>query len=99
MPEQEYLSDGLTDNIITSLSRTSGMEVIAQNSAFAYKGKSVNIQQVGRELGVQYVMEGSVQKADTRVRINAQLIDANVGHHLWAERYDREIEDIFKLQD
>ena len=99
MPEQEYLSDGLTDNIITSLSRTSGMEVIAQNSAFAFKGKSVNIQQVGSELGVQYVMEGSVQKAGTRVRINAQLIDAKSGHHLWAERYDREIEDIFELQD
>ena len=99
MPEQEYLSDGLTDNIITSLSRTSWMEVIAQNSAFAYKGKSVNIQQVGSELGVQYVMEGSIQKAGSRIRINAQLIDAKDGNHLWAERYDREIEDIFELQD
>jgi adenylate cyclase len=99
IPDQEYLADGLTDNIITSLSRTSGMEVIAQNSAFAYKGKSVNIQQVGGELGVQYVIEGSIQKAGNRVRINAQLIDTKDGHHLWAERYDREIEDIFELQD
>jgi adenylate cyclase len=98
-PELEYLSDGLIDNIITSLSRTSGMEVIAQNSAFAYKGKSVNIQQVGSELGVQYVMEGSIQKSGDRLRINAQLIDAQSGHHLWAERFDRILNDVFELQD
>ena len=98
-PELEYLSDGLIDNIITSLSRTSGMEVIAQNSAFAYKGKSVNIRQVGRELGVQYVMEGSIQKFDNRVRINAQLIDARSDRHIWAERFDRILDDVFELQD
>ncbi len=98
-PELEYLSDGLIDNIITSLSRTSGMEVTAQNSAFAYKGKSVNIQQVGRELGVQYVMQGSIQKSDDRVRINAQLIDAQSDHHIWAERFDRVLKDVFELQD
>jgi adenylate cyclase len=98
-PELEYLSDGLVDNIITSLSRTSALEVIAQNSTFTYKGKSVNIQQVGSELGVQYVMEGSIQKSGDRVRINAQLIDAQNGHHLWAERFDRILKDIFELQD
>ena len=98
-PDLEYLADGLIDNIITSLSRTSGMEVIAQNSAFTYKGKSVNVQQVGSELGVQYVMEGSIQKSGDRVRINAQLIDAESGHHLWAERFDRLLNDIFELQD
>jgi adenylate cyclase len=98
-PELEYLADGLIDNIITSLSRTSGMEVIAQNSAFTYKGKSVNVQQVGSELGVQYVMEGSIQKSGDRVRINAQLIDAESGHHLWAERFDRLLHDVFELQD
>jgi len=98
-PDLEYLADGLIDNIITSLSRTSGMEVIAQNSAFTYKGKSVNIKQVGSDLGVQYVMEGSIQKAGDRIRINAQLIDAESGHHLWAERFDRLLNDIFELQD
>ena len=98
-PDLEYLADGLIDNIITSLSRTSGMEVIAQNSAFTYKGKSVNVQQVGSELGVQYVMEGSIQKSGDRVRINAQLIDAESGHHLWAERFDRLLHDVFELQD
>lgn len=98
-PELEYLADGLIDNIITSLSRTSGMEGIAQNSAFTYKGKSVNIQQVGSEIGVQYVMEGSIQKSGDRVRINAQLVNAKSGHHLWAERYDRLLNDIFELQD
>jgi TolB-like protein/cytochrome c-type biogenesis protein CcmH/NrfG len=98
-PEQEYFSDGITDDLITDLSKISGLFVIARNSAFAYKGKPVKIRQVAEELGVQYVLEGSVRKADNRVRINAQLIDATTGGHLWAERYDRHYTDIFELQD
>jgi TolB-like protein/class 3 adenylate cyclase/cytochrome c-type biogenesis protein CcmH/NrfG len=98
-PEQEYFSDGITDDLITDLSKISGLFVIARNSAFAYKGKPVKIRQVAEELGVRYVLEGSVRKADNRVRINAQLIDATTGGHLWAERYDRRYTDIFELQD
>jgi len=98
-PEQEYFSDGLTEDLITDLSKLSGLFVIARNSVFTYKGKPVKVQEVSRELGVQYVLEGSVQKADTRVRINAQLIEATTGQHLWAERYDRPLTDIFALQD
>lgn len=97
--EQEFLADGLADNIITALSRTSEMAVIAQNSTFAYKGKPINIQQIGKELGVRYVLEGSIQRSTDRVRINAQLIDAKDGQHIWAERYDRKLKDIFALQD
>ncbi len=98
-PEQEYFSDGMTDTLITDLSKLGGLFVIARNSTFAYKGKAIKHQQVSQELGVRYVVEGSVQKADTWVRINAQLVDATTGHHLWAERYDRELKDIFALQD
>jgi adenylate cyclase len=98
-PEQEYFSDGITEDLITDLSRLSGLFVIARNSVFTYKGKAVKVEQVGRELGVQYVVEGSVRKAGDRVRITAQLVDATTGHHLWAERYDRELKDIFTLQD
>ncbi|MBI3302542.1 MAG: adenylate/guanylate cyclase domain-containing protein [Deltaproteobacteria bacterium] len=98
-PEQEYFSDGLTDDLITDLSRLSGLFVIARNSVFTYKGKAVKVEEVSRELGVQYVLEGSVRKADNRVRINAQLVDATTGHHLWAEHYDRPLTDIFALQD
>ena len=98
-PEQEYFSDGLTEEIITALSKVDKMFVIASNSTFSYKGKPVKVQQVGEELGVRYVLEGSVRKARDRVRITAQLIDALTGHHLWAERYDRNLEDIFALQD
>jgi adenylate cyclase len=98
-PEQEYFSDGLTEDLITDLSKVSGLFVIARNSAFVYKGKAVNIQDVGQELGVRYVLEGSVRKADDTVRITAQLIDASTGGHLWAERYDRDLKDIFSLQD
>ncbi len=97
--EQEYFSDGLTEEIITALSKVDKMFVIAGNSTFSYKGKPVKVQQVGEELGVRYVLEGSVRKAGDRVRITAQLIDALTGHHLWAERYDRKLEDIFALQD
>ncbi len=98
-PEQEYFSDGLTEEIITALSKTPKMFVIARNSTFTYKGKPVKVNQVAEELGVRYVLEGSVRKAEDRVRITAQLIDALTGHHLWAERYDRDLKDIFALQD
>jgi adenylate cyclase len=98
-PEQEYFSDGMTEDIITDLSKISGLFVIARNSTFTYKGKSVKVNEVGRELGVRYVLEGSVRKAGDRVRINAQLVDANTEGHLWAERYDRDLKDIFSLQD
>ena len=98
-PEQEYFSDGLTENIIAGLSVERRLLVIARNSTFIYKGKSVDIQEVGRKLGVQYVVEGSVQKTQDRVRITAQLIDAKTGHHVWADRYDRDLKDIFALQD
>jgi TolB-like protein/Flp pilus assembly protein TadD len=98
-PAQEYFSDGLSEEIITALSKVPKLFVIARNSSFTYKGKPVKVQQVGRELGVKYVLEGSVRKAGNRVRITAQLIDAANGRHLWAERYDRELKDIFALQD
>jgi adenylate cyclase len=98
-PEQEYFSDGITEEIITALSKVPKMFVIARNSTFTYKGKPVKVQQVGEELGVQYVLEGSVRKAGNRVRITAQLVETVSGHHLWAERYDRDLKDIFALQD
>jgi adenylate cyclase len=96
---QEYIADGITENIIACLSKISEMFVISRNSTFIYKGKSVKIQEVGRNLGVHYILEGSVQKAGERVRITAQLVDSTTGHHLWAERYDRSMEDFFNLQD
>jgi adenylate cyclase len=96
---QEYFSDGITEEIITALSKTPKLFVIARNSTFTYKGKPVKVQQVGRELGVKYVLEGSVRKAGDKVRITAQLLDAQTGQHLWAERYDREMRDIFAIQD
>jgi len=98
-PEQEYFSDGLTENIIAGLSSDGRLLVIARNSTFAYKGKSPDIQEVGRKLGVQYVVEGSVQKTEDRIRISVQLIDSNTGLHVWSDRYDRELKDIFALQD
>jgi adenylate cyclase len=98
-PGQEYFSDGLTEQITNGLCKVSELFVIARNSSFAYKGKSVNAQQVGKELGVRYILEGSVQKAADRVRITAQLIDATKGYHLWSENYDRDLSDIFALQD
>ena len=98
-PEQEYFSDGITEEIITALSKTPKLFVIARNSTFTYKGKPVKVQQVGRDLGVKYVLEGSVRKAEDKMRITAQLVDAQTGHHLWAERYDRDLKDIFALQD
>jgi TolB-like protein/class 3 adenylate cyclase/Flp pilus assembly protein TadD len=98
-PEQEYFTDGITEDIITALSRYRWFFVIARNSSFAYKGKAVDIKQVARELGVRYVLEGSVRKAGRLVRVTGQLIDAETGAHLWAERYDRPYEDIFAIQD
>jgi TolB-like protein/Flp pilus assembly protein TadD len=98
-PKQEYFSDGLTDDLITDLSKISQLFVIARNSVFTYKDKSVNIRQVAEELGVRYVLEGSVRRAEDQVRINAQLIDATTGGHLWAERYDGKMENVFALQD
>jgi adenylate cyclase len=96
---QEYFSDGITNDIITDLSRFSNLFVIASNSVFTYKGKAVSVKDVGRDLGVRYVLEGSVQKVGNSVRINAQLIDATTDRHLWAQRYDRELDDIFAVQD
>jgi TolB-like protein/class 3 adenylate cyclase len=98
-PKQEYFSDGITEDLITDLSKIAGLFVIARNSVFTYKGKPVKIKQVSEELGVRYILEGSVRRADNQVRINAQLIDATTGGHLWAERYDSQMVDIFALQD
>src|SRR4029434_5399277 len=93
--EQDYFSDGLTEDLTSDLSKISSLFVIARNSAFTYKGKAVKVQDVSKELGVRYVLEGSVRKADSQVRITAQLIDATTGGHLWSERYDRPLQDIF----
>jgi adenylate cyclase len=97
-PEQEYFSDGITEDIITDLSKVSGLLVIARNTAFTYKGKAVKIDQVGRELGVTYVLEGSLRKAGQRVRVTGELINANNGGHVWADRYDRDLTDIFAIR-
>ena len=97
--DQEYFADGISENIISALSHIPQMFVIARNSTFTYKGKPVKVQQVSEELGVQYVLEGSIQRSGDKIRVTAQLIDATTGHHLWAERYDRELKDIFALQD
>jgi adenylate cyclase len=98
-PTQDYIADGISENIISALSKISEMFVIASNSTFTYKGKPVKVQQVSEELGVRYVLEGSAQKIGNRVRITAQLIDATTGHHLWSEKYDRDMKDLFALQD
>ncbi len=98
-PGQEYFSDGITEDIVTELSRIRWLFVIARNSSFTYKGRAVEVKQVARELGVRYVLEGSVRRNDNRVRISAQLIDAQIGNHIWAERYDRDLTDVFAVQD
>jgi TolB-like protein len=98
-PEQEYFVDGMVEDIITGLSRIKWLFVIARNSSFVYKGKSVDVKQAGRELGVRYILEGSMRKASNRVRVNGQVVEAETGRHVWAERYDRTLEDIFALQD
>jgi adenylate cyclase len=97
--EQEYFSDGMTEDIITALSRLRWLFVIARNSSFTYKGRAVDVKEVGREMGVRYVLEGSVRKSGARVRVTAQLVETDTGNHIWAERYDRELADIFELQD
>src|SRR5438876_4425298 len=97
--EQEFVSDGIAEDVITALSRYPSLFVIARNSSFTYKGRPVDVKQVGRELGVRYVLEGSVRKAAARVRITAQLIEAETRTHIWTERYDRAIGDIFAVQD
>jgi TolB-like protein len=98
-PEQEYFADGMVEEIITALSRIRWLFVIARNSTFAYKGQNIDVTRVGRELGVRYVLEGSVRKSGNRVRITAQLIDAGTGAHLWADHFDGPLEDLFDLQD
>ena len=98
-PDQEYFADGITEDLITGLARIRWLFVIARNSTFVYKGRAVDVRQVARELGVRYVLEGSVRRAGKRLRISAQLIDAATGGHHWAERYDRELGDIFAVQD
>src|SRR5258705_4865136 len=98
-PQQDYFSDGITEDITTELSRFSELIIIARNSAFQYKGKAVDIRQVGQELGARYVLEGSVRRSGDRIRITAQLVDAVTGVHRWAERYDRELVSVFAVQD
>jgi TolB-like protein len=98
-PKQEYFSDGITDDLTTALSRLPDLFVIARTSSFTYKGKALKVQEISRQLGVKYVLEGSVRKADNQVRITAQLVDATTGDHIWAEHYDRALRDIFSLQD
>src|SRR5882724_5511688 len=98
-PEQEYFSDGITEDIITDLSNVSGLFVVARNTAFTYKGKPVKVEQVGQELGVNFILEGSVRKAGSRVRVTGQLISSKDGGHVWAKRYDRDLTDIFAIQD
>jgi adenylate cyclase len=98
-PEQVYFCDGIAEDLITGLARISELVVIARNSSFSFRGQPVTVQQIGRELGTSHVLEGSVRKVENRVRVTAQLIDATNGHHLWADRYDRELGDIFALQD
>ena len=98
-PEQEYFADGMVEEIITALSRIRWLFVIARNSSFTYKGQFVDVKRIGRELGVRYVLEGSVRKSGNRVRITAQLVEAESGAHLWADRFDGSLEDVFELQD
>ena len=98
-PEQDYFVDGVTESLTTDLSRIAGSFVIGRNTAFTYKGKAVDLKQIGRELGVRYVLEGSVQRSGNRMRVNVQLIDAETENHLWAERFDKPLADLFDMQD
>ena len=98
-PAQDYFADGITENLTTDLSRLSGSFVIARNTAFTFKGKNVDAKEIGKELGVRYVLEGSVQRDQNQVRVNAQLIDAETGGHLWAERFDKPLANLFSMQD
>jgi adenylate cyclase len=98
-PEQEYFADGMVEEIITALSRVRWLFVIGRNSTFTYKGQPIDVKRIGRELGVRYVLEGSVRRAGNRVRITAQLVEASIGAHLWADRFDGSLEEVFELQD
>jgi TolB-like protein len=98
-PQQDYFVDGVTESLTTDLSRINRSFVIARNSAFSYKGKSIDVRQVGRELNVRYVLEGSVQRSRRRLRVNVQLIDAQTANHLWAERFEKRVADLFDMQD
>jgi TolB-like protein len=98
-PAQDYFADGITENLTTDLSRLSGASVIARNTAFTFKGKNVDAREIGKELGVRYVLEGSVQRDASRMRVNVQLIDAGTGNHLWADRFDKPAADVFEMQD
>ena len=98
-PEQDYFADGMVEDITTGLSRIKWLFVIARNSSFVYKGKAIDVRQVGRELGVRYVLEGGVRKSGARLRVSAQLVDAETGAHLWADKFDGELKDVFELQD
>jgi len=98
-PEQEFFADGIAEDVITALSRYPSLFVIARNSSFTYKGRAVDVKQVGRELGVRYVLEGSLRKSGDRIRVTAQCVEAQSGKHVWAERYDRDLADIFAVQD
>src|SRR4030088_3846236 len=98
-PEQDYFVDGVTESLTTDLSRIHGSFVIARNTAFAYKGSAPDVRQIGRELNVRYVLEGSVQRGGNRLRVNVQLIDAETGNHLWAERFDKPAADLFDIQE
>ena len=98
-PEDEYIADGITEDIITAISKIDAMFVIARNSTFTYKGKPVKVKQISEEFGVQYVLEGSVQRSGDRLRVTSQLIDALTGYHLWSDRYDREMKELFDIND
>ena len=98
-PAQDYFVDGVTESLTTDLSQMSGMRVIGRNTAFSYKNKAVDLKQIGRELNVRYVLEGSVQRSANRMRVNVQLIDAESGNHLWADRFDKPVADLFDMQD
>ena len=98
-PEQDYFVDGVTESLTTDLSRINGAFVIARNTAFTFKGKPVDVKKLGRELNIRYVLEGSVQRGSNRLRVNVQLIDTEIGNHLWAERFDKPIADLFDMQD
>src|SRR5262249_23229738 len=98
-PEQEFFADGIAEDVTTALSRYPSLFVIARNSSFTYKGRAIDVKQIGRELGVRYVLEGSLRKSGTRIRVTAQLVETETGKHVWAERYDRDLADIFAVQD
>jgi len=98
-PEQEYFADGVAEDIITALSRYPSLFVIARNSSFSYRGRAIDVKQIGRDLAVRYVLEGSLRKSGDRVRVTAQLFEAESGIHVWAERYDRDLAEIFAVQD